>query len=60
FPGFAQKRGQTPDPLRLERWFALPVGGQSPFLGKAGFPGEVAWPFSARLFRDLSQGLDEN
>ena len=33
--GFAQKRGQTPDPLWLESGFALPVGGQSPFLGKA-------------------------
>ena len=33
--GFAQKRGQTPDPLWLESGFALPVGRQSPFLGKA-------------------------
>jgi len=34
--GFAQKRGQTPDPLWPESGLALPVGGQSPFLGKAG------------------------
>ena len=33
--GFAQKRGQTPDPLWLESGFAVPVGGQSPFLGAA-------------------------
>jgi hypothetical protein len=32
---FAQKRGQTPAPWRLKSWFAHPVGGQSPFWGKA-------------------------
>jgi hypothetical protein len=33
---FAKKRGKTPAPLGLKSWFAHPVGGQSPFLSKAG------------------------
>src|SRR5579872_427471 len=33
----AQKRGQTPAPLRLKSGFANLVGGQSPVLGKAVF-----------------------
>ena len=47
--GLAQKRGQTPDPLWLESGFALPVGGQSPFLGKAAPRGRQLLPSDESL-----------
>ena len=49
---FAQKRGQTPGPLWLESGFALPVGGQSPFLGKGRPIGLVLTSSERGAFRD--------
>jgi len=49
--GFAQKRGQTPDPLRLQSRCSRSAGGQSPFLCKAvGLDIEVGLAIFAGLF----------